>query len=166
MKPDIFQHYKLTLGKKGKNQSSIEKVINVNTGKIGFSKPSTNRSEKLYLVSYKSEIIYVGITGQSISARMRAGLMANGKNGYHGYKWKNLIRVDLIVWSSFEKKEINKKYMKEIETIEGELVYFIRKKTGKWPKYQTEIHFHNSKKNFLKTIRSMYNIGTKYLENN
>ncbi|MDO8578754.1 MAG: hypothetical protein Q7R50_06200 [Dehalococcoidales bacterium] len=30
-----------------------------------------------------------------------------------------------------------------VEAIEGELVYYIREKTGKWPKYQMEIHFHS-----------------------
>jgi len=31
-----------------------------------------------------------------------------------------------------------------MEAIEAELVYFIREKTGNWPKYQMEIHFHRA----------------------
>ena len=35
-----------------------------------------------------------------------------------------------------------------VESVEAELVYLIRKKTGKWPCFQNEIHFsnHNLKK--------------------
>jgi hypothetical protein len=34
--------------------------------------------------------------------------------------------------------------MKWVETVEAELVFLFRKQTGKWPRYQTEIHFHNA----------------------
>jgi hypothetical protein len=34
--------------------------------------------------------------------------------------------------------------MEQLEAVEAELVYFIREKTGKWPKYQMEIHFHEA----------------------
>ncbi len=34
--------------------------------------------------------------------------------------------------------------MKDIETVEAEVVFLIRQRTDQWPKYQTEIHFHQS----------------------
>jgi hypothetical protein len=37
---------------------------------------------------------------------------------------------------------LKEQIMTFIETIEAEIVYEIREKTGKWPKYQNEIHFH------------------------
>ncbi|TDE05820.1 hypothetical protein [Flavobacterium sandaracinum] len=30
-----------------------------------------------------------------------------------------------------------------VEAVEGELVYLVRQKTGKWPLFQNEIHFNN-----------------------
>ncbi len=35
--------------------------------------------------------------------------------------------------------------MLDIETVEAEVVYRIRH-AGQWPQYQTEIHFHESKR--------------------
>jgi hypothetical protein len=79
----------------------------------------------------------VGITSQSMSTRLRIGFKADGKTGYWGYKWKNeLTNAELYIWS-FPSKD--KEY---IEAIEGELVYYLREQTGKWPKHQMEIHFH------------------------
>jgi hypothetical protein len=111
--------------------------VEVNGEKIEhFISPDTKPVPKLYVVKNNRDICYVGITSQSISSRLRIGFIDNGHYGYHGYKWKDKIdQADLLIWA-FD-KGIN------IEAIEAELVFFIREKTGKWPKYQMEIHFHH-----------------------
>jgi predicted GIY-YIG superfamily endonuclease len=103
-----------------------------------FIAPDTrNNIPKLYVVKDNNNIYYVGITSQSIRARLKYGFKAHGENGYWGYKWKNsLEQAEVYVWC-FDNEEID-----IVEAIEGELVYFIREKTGKWPKNQMEIHFH------------------------
>ncbi len=96
---------------------------------------------KIYILKEGKEILYVGITKRPLSERFRYGLTASGKNGYHGYAWKALARkvqsgpIDLFVYV-FNSEE-------RTEVIEAEVVYLIRNKTGKWPRYQTEIHFHH-----------------------
>lgn len=92
---------------------------------------------KLYVVTQADEIYYVGITKQAIRKRLSTGFSAKGEHGYHGYKWKDLHEAELLVWSfpSIQGEDV--------EAIEGELVFLIREKTGKWPRYQMEIHFHH-----------------------
>jgi hypothetical protein len=92
---------------------------------------------KLYLVKNSEFYQYIGTTFQPIKKRLNQGLKANGKNGYHGYKWKNKTEVELFVWT-FEGLD---KF--QIENVEAELVYLIRKKYGKWVFSQNEIHFNN-----------------------
>ena len=99
--------------------------------------PLTSNNYKLYVLTDPESILYVGTTKSSIKNRLRSGLFADGKNGYYGYKWKGLSLVKLYVWC-FE--ELDKM---KAESIEAELVYLIRKKTGRWPIYQNEIHFNN-----------------------
>ena len=84
-------------------------------------------------------ICYVGITSQSMSSRLRIGFIDNGHYGYHGYKWKDrLEQAELLIWTFPDlKKEC-------VEAIEAEMVYYIRNRTGNWPKYQMEIHFHEA----------------------
>ncbi len=95
---------------------------------------------KIYILRQGKEILYVGITKTPLSNRIGSGLKATGKKGYHDYKWKVLAKkhqsevIDLFVYL-FRDEE-------KTEAIEAEVVYLIRNKTGKWPKYQTEIHFH------------------------
>ncbi|MGK0390067.1 MAG: hypothetical protein ACI94Y_002818 [Maribacter sp.] len=93
---------------------------------------------KLYLVRDSNFYQYVGTTFQSITKRLKQGLSANGKKGYHGYKWKNKSKVEVFVWT-FE--GINKS---EIENIEAELIFKIRQKYGIWTISQNEIHFNNN----------------------
>ncbi len=92
---------------------------------------------KLYVVKQTSEIYYVGITIQDIRKRLRIGFTARGEHGYHGYKWKELDEVELLIWSFPGSQS------EDVEAVEAELVYLIREKTGKWPRYQMEIHFHH-----------------------
>ena len=84
------------------------------------------------------EIYYVGITTQDIRKRLRYGFSATGKHGYYGYKWKDQDTVEILIWSFPDSIQ------EHVEAIEAELVYFIREKTSKWPKYQMEIHFHGA----------------------
>ena len=78
------------------------------------------------------------ITTQDIRKRLRYGFSATGKHGYYGYKWKDQNTPELLIWS------FPGSTREHVETIEAELVYFIREITGKWPKYQMEIHFHGA----------------------
>ena len=93
---------------------------------------------KLYVVRNGRDIYYVGATITDIRKRLRGGFYAKGEHGYYGYKWKGQETAEMLVWCF---PGINKDH---VEAIEAELVYFIREKTGKWPKYQMEIHFHDA----------------------
>ena len=117
------------------------KCIEANGGRgKGFVYPDiSDKLPKLYVVKQGKVIYYVGITSQDIRKRLRYGFSAQGKHGYHGYKWKDLDTAELLVWN-FPDRTL------DVEAIEAELVYFIREKTGKWPKYQMEIHFHQASK--------------------
>ncbi len=105
----------------------------------GFVPPDVlNKLAKLYVVKQGSEIYYAGITTQDIRTRLRQGFAAKGEHGYYGYKWQNQDTVELLVWSFPDSTKDH------VEAIEAELVYFIRERTGNWPKYQMEIHFHRA----------------------
>ena len=104
----------------------------------GFYKKLTiNKVPKIYILKSGDEYLYIGMTTQSIATRINSGLKASGKNGYHGYKWKNKIDISLYVWSLEQLDKL------QAENIEAEIVYLIRKKTGIWPLSQNEIHFNN-----------------------
>ena len=122
------------------SNTRIKKYIDLltNTAIKKFTHPLTSNQYKIYVIKSKEEVLYIGTTKSSIKSRLRAGLLAKGKNGYHGYKWKDYNSVILIIWC-FE--ELNKP---QIENIEAELAFTIRQKTGNWPICQNEIHFNNS----------------------
>ena len=104
----------------------------------GFVPPDVaDNLSKLYVVKHDSEVYYVGITRQDIRKRLRYGMSAKGEHGYSGYKWKHLKEVELLIWT-FPRSQ-----SEDVEAVEAELVYLIREKTGKWPQYQMEIHFHH-----------------------
>jgi hypothetical protein len=130
---ELIAQYKLKI-----RDRKIESVILNGEDVDKFRQPVTSKKPKLYAVKDQSEVIYIGITSQSIRSRLRSGLQAQGKHGYHGYGWKKLEEVDLFIWCFDEKP------LKWVEGVEAELVYLFRKNTGKWPKHQTEIHFHNA----------------------
>jgi hypothetical protein len=93
--------------------------------------------QKLYVLRNSKELYYVGVTSLSMSARLRIGYRAKGEHGYYGYKWIGKIsRAELFVWCFAESQQLR------AEAVEGELVYLIRTRSGRWPKYQMEIHFH------------------------
>ena len=88
-----------------------------------------------------------------MSSRLRTGFIDEGHYGYHGYKWKDKLKqAELLIWTF---PGIAKD---SIETIEAELVYNIREKTGNWPKYQIEIHFHKASKSEMHVARSILGI--------
>ena len=146
MKGQNQYHLKITDGKitSIKLEDKEGKVVNT------IKKPVIDKGvPKLYVVKYQSKVVYVGLTSQGIRTRLRYGFKANGKHGYHGYQWKNLSEVDILVWCFPEEP------FKRIEAIEAELVYLVRNHTGQWPECQTEIHFHKvsgEEKNVAKSI--------------
>ena len=123
-----------------------------------FVAPDTRRGiNKLYMLKSNQEICYVGITRQPMSSRLWIGYQTNSRTGYSGYKWRSKITEGkLLVWC-FSDTEDNG------EAIEGELVYLIRNKTGKWPSYQMEIHFHPDATEKEKQIADLiFNDALKY----
>jgi len=142
-----YQRYRIML--KNREIASIE----MRGHKVkSFTQPDTkNKLPKLYVVKSGSEVIYVGLTSQSIKTRLRDGLQAQGEKGYYGYKWKDLSEVDILIWCFPQES------MERIEAVEAELVYFLRQHTGKWPKYQMEIHFHhNISKDEIKVAEAIF----------
>lgn len=132
---DDFDHLDLTLIN-GKITSFIDILRSASLNSF-HQRLKRGKVAKLYVLKENETYLYVGTTFQSLTSRFRCGLTADGKNGYHGYKWKDKDSVRLYVWC-FE--GLNKI---EIESIEAELVFLIRHNTGLWPLYQNEIHFNN-----------------------
>ena len=129
------------------------KCISVNGNATDhFIAPDTKAGiQKLYVLKNGNEIYYIGVTSQSMSSRLRIGYRAKGEQGYHGYKWIGKIsKAELLVWCFTENDR------SPVEAIEGELVYFVRNHTGKWPTFQMEIHFHpdasDTEKQIAKTL--------------
>lgn len=143
----IFNYYKIIVEKNRK----IKYPVN-------FEKPVTiNGLLKLYVVTKNKKIVYIGITKQSIKNRLRYGENPPIKSGYHGYKWLNHKGgYDLYVYIFERIKE-----MVEIETIEAELVYKVRKEYDQWPEFQTEIHFHKSDQKHRKIANEVFKQITK-----
>lgn len=115
-----------------------------------FTGLATKPGPKLYVVSVAEVPIYVGITRQRMSTRLRFGWTADGKRGYHGYRWRHDFdhaHLDLWYQAEIRKGEEEGKTaaasLLDIETVEAEVAYLIRQ-MGNWPAYQTEIHFHQS----------------------
>ena len=49
----------------------------------------------------------------------------------------------------------------QVEAVEAELVYYIREKTGQWPKYQMEIHFHGATESEKEIAKSILGVCLK-----
>ena len=106
-----------------------------------FSGPASRRGPKLYVVSHNEKPFYVGVTKQTIRARLRIGFDANVVHGYHGYAWlHHLEHAMLDVWVQ-DSPDGN---IMDLETVESEVVFLIRQEYEQWPAHQTEIHFHPS----------------------
>ncbi len=127
-----FLHYKILNQKPCQRKEGL-RFVPVDS----FGAPATSKGPKLYIVRQAGKTLYVGITRQSITNRLRFGFKAKGLGGYHGYKWKGIKgNLDLLIWY-FPKESDH-----SIEAVEAEVVFAIRHRTGAWPSFQTEIHFH------------------------
>ena len=95
-------------------------------------------SEKLYIVRHDGEICYVGRTGTSVKARVQEGL-----NARYPYGWRHYSRVDICV--CLLGGTADRDYG---EGVEAELVHLLRlgdkRRVGKWPSNQHEIHFRHT----------------------
>lgn len=121
-----------------------------------FTKPETSNVQKLYVLHNSKNILYVGITSQKMSSRIRSGLKSKGQEGYYGYPWKH--RRDwmtLSIWH-IEKNKYDLTIKSEFETIEAELVFLTRKNSGQWPIEQSEIHFQASNRFQRKLVSKIY----------
>ncbi len=64
-----------------------------------FTKSVTQKlTPKIYILKYKAQIVYVGYASQPIGTRLGQGMRATGLNGYHGYKWKQVSELELMVF--------------------------------------------------------------------
>ena len=131
-------------------------------GTAKFSGLATSGLPKLYVVSVDDTPIYVGITKQPIHNRLRLGWAAKGDSGYYGYAWRHeFTAAHLDLWCHANPASGND--CRDIETVEAELVYLVRK-SGQWPLFQTEIHFHPSKevhRAVAAKIGDRYGIGSQ-----
>ena len=130
-KPYIFE---LTI-----NNTRIKSWTDFKTGKLTpkLYKPLTGLDHKIYVLVEKKIILYIGTTKRSLKSRLNSGLKADGKKGYHGYQWKDLKNVRILIWNF---SDLNKM---KIENVEAELAFVVRTQTGRWPELQNEIHFNN-----------------------
>ena len=49
----------------------------------------------------------------------------------------------------------------DIETVEAEVVYLLRRRYRQWPEFQTEIHFHSSTAAHRKIARQVLGVYAK-----
>src|SRR3990172_7453483 len=100
-------------------------------GATRFSGRATSTLPKLYVVTGGGLPIYIGITRQSMRARLRLGWSASGESGYYGYRWRHdHAEVTLDLWYHVDPPRKNAELA--IETVEAELVYLVRQH-GQWP---------------------------------
>lgn len=141
-----YNRYRLRF--KDKEISSIE-MGRQETNRF-VSPDNQNKLPKLYVIRSRAKAIYIGQTTQAMRTRIRYGLRAKGKTGYYGYKWKDLAEVEVLVWCFPDKS------VQYVEAVEGELVFLVRKHTGRWPEYQMEIHFHNASENEIEVAEAIF----------
>lgn len=163
MQPFETFKYRLFLADKGEKRVIEEKR---QAGKsVKFTgKVNLKKVPKIYILRNETEIVYVGFTSQNIGARLSGGMWADGRAGYHGYKWRNEKELDLYVIVFEDNLTDGKKDPKKeiYETIEAELVFTIRQSTGRYPAFQNEIHFHNKYLDDVQeTVEEIYNLINK-----
>ncbi len=122
-------------------------------GTTHFVAPATAKKKpKLYVASQGGTLLYVGVTTQSMSVRLRGGLTADGTHGYHGYSWgKKDHSIRLQIWYLNGDSGTTT----DLETIEAEVVFLYRHESGQWPTAQTEIHFHASNEHHRNCARQI-----------
>lgn len=124
-------------------------------GKHNFVAPVTTRGPKIYVFAHENALIYIGQTVQGMSARMRLGFKANGTGGYWGYRWRReLEKAALQIWVLDDCPEEDEFHA--LECIESEVVYLYRYAFSQWPKFQTEIHFHESNQEHRALARQIF----------
>jgi hypothetical protein len=173
-----IEHYRIKIeklpevirGKARVHRAHVCKIVNPDTEEERFDgRAKEGRLPKVYIVSYSSRIIYVGTTRQGISTRLWQGLTATGKGGYSGYAWKELALknrghaskwIDLFVYCLDPDARDQ-----AAEALEAELVYLVRHRTGKWPEYQTEIHFRPPLKAELRIADYIYRYVVRKTKN-
>ena len=141
----------------------------IDYGYINFKKkddlPFSCRGPKLYVISVSGRPIYVGTTTKPIKKRLSDGIKPSSSSRYLWSHWNHFPLEELAVdvWAvNVDDKDIEtmkddpnmklaidgivNKSPKDIilETVEAEVAFLIRRDTDKWPKYQIEIHFHQS----------------------
>jgi hypothetical protein len=141
-----IEKYNLLIIDKNDSTCSVKLVPKVGNALI-------KERRKLYIISNKTEVLYVGEANTSILKRFQRGCSSfnhyikNGKarGGYKGYKWLNKVnnyeRSLKVTVATFREDYDDRRDF--IEAIEGELVYLIRNRFGYWPRFQNEIHFSN-----------------------
>lgn len=124
------------------------------------SKAIKYQSRLIYIVKNDEEFLYVGEAKAELKTRLQRGFGSyryfkkkdKARNGYKGYKWIELVdtkdknfkrQLDLYAILFSSQYDNNRA---AIEAIEGDLVFEIKKRSGKWPLYQNEIHFNNENK--------------------
>ena len=127
--------------------------VMVESGKGRFASSASKPGFKIYVVSNDSGILYVGHTKQRIRQRLNGGLHRPKRSGYHGYKWRsNRGPLTLDVWTSFPHSTTKR----QLETVEAEVVYLVRRLDDQWPENQTEIHFHRSTGKLRRIAEKIY----------
>lgn len=120
-----------------------------------FSGIAAKPGPKLYVVCADEAVVYVGVTKQRMSNRLRFGFVSIGAHGYHGYAWRHSYTdATLYVWGQADAS------MLDIETIEAEVV-FLARQAGQWPLGQTEIHFHPSTESHRAAAAAVWQLVTK-----
>lgn len=148
------QEYCLTPLGKGR-YALVEKARTVR-----FSKPaSSSDAGKVYTLSRQGRLLYVGVAMQRMSARLWNGFAASGKGGYHGYKWKDLrSKLRLVVWTASTSGKPARR--RDLETVEAEVAFLCRQRSGQWPRYQNEIHFYSSRADHRAAAERIYSYAT------
>lgn len=152
MKISTRTTYSITVGGSRDRSYSVVTL----SGQTHFIQPDSKSGLKLYLVGLDGRLHYVGITNRPMSARINMGIKAKGKNGYHGYAWKNIrapMILDVITLSG------NNIGRSDVEAIEAEVAYLCRSQTGEWPLSQTEIHFRRSNNIHKKLALEIYRLS-------
>jgi len=140
------ERYEMTLTRK-------RFTISTPSGVQELSSRAQARRPKLYVVARGRRPVYVGITNQPIRARLRLGWSADGSHGYYGYAFRRHLKAaSVFIW--FHPRVAGKKAIRELETIEAEVAYIVRKQ-GQWPAFQTEIHFYPSRAAHRRAARAV-----------
>ncbi|MBI2512123.1 MAG: hypothetical protein HYV96_09090 [Opitutae bacterium] len=126
-------------------------------GEEKFTGMVAQHCSKVYVVSDRGRIVYVGSSKQPLRNRLYGALRSKGQSGYFGYAWKkSTAALTLDVWVLDGVRVEKGKRCVTAETVEAEVVFLIRERDGNWPKHQTEIHFHPSEPRHREIAATIY----------